>query len=234
MVEAMFDRIARRYDLMNDVMTLGSHRRWKRAILRALLAGQPATILDVATGTGDLALAAAHLRPLANIVGLDFSAQMLAQARARQGRLVAPETPRGHRVAFVRGDALRLPHPDGAFEAACSAFSLRNVTDLGLMFRELARVLAPGGKVALLDLVPITNPPFYSRLARFQLQRVVPKLGALLTGDVAAYSYLPSSVDTIPALPLIEDLLRGAGFVNVRHRLFGLGTVALIIGVRRS
>ena len=231
-VEAMFDRIARRYDLLNDVMTGGSHRRWKRAVLRATLAAAPASVLDVATGTGDLALAAARARPAARIVGLDFSAAMLDRARVRQRR--EPSAQPDCRLVFVRGDALRLPHPDGAFEAACSAFALRNVADLGLMFGELARVLGPGGRVALLDLVPIPDPPARTRLAQFHLQRVVPRLGRLLAGDPAAYTYLPSSVGTIPPLPAIERLLRDAGFEGVRHRLFGLGTVALIVGRRRA
>lgn len=232
LVEAMFDRIAGRYDLMNDVMTFGSHRRWKAAVLRALLANRPATILDVATGTGDLALAAAHALPGARVVGLDFSASMLQQARVRQDRAARAAT-HSERLLFVRGDALRLPLPDRSYEAACSAFALRNVSDLGEMFRELARVLTPGGKVALLDLVPIPNPPLVTRLAQVHLQRVVPRLGGLLAGDPAAYRYLPSSVETIPPLPRIEALLREAGFERVRHRLYGAGTTALIIGTRR-
>lgn len=228
-VEAMFDRIARRYDLMNDVMTLGNHRLWKRAARRSLrVGGVPARVLDVATGTGDLALALAHQEPSASVVGLDFSAPMLDRARRRQDALAVA----GGRLAFVRGDALNLPFADGAYTAATSGFALRNVTDLGAMFRELHRVLAVGGALALLDLVPIPSPPPWTRLARLHLQRVVPQLGAALTRDRAAYMYLPSSVETIPPLPAIEELLRETGFRDVGHRLFGLGTVALITATR--
>ena len=233
MVEAMFDRLARRYDRMNDIMTLGNHRLWKRAATRALLApasAAPARVLDVATGTGDLALAVLRAWPGARVVGLDFSAPMLAEARARGGAVAAPDGG----LALVRGDALALPFPDGAFTAASSGFALRNVVDLGRMFQELYRVLAPGGRVALLDLVPVPAPPPWTRLAQFHLRRVVPKLGAALAGDAAAYSYLPSSVGTIPPLPALERMLREVGFRDVRHRLFGLGTVVLITGTRAA
>lgn len=228
-VEAMFDRIARRYDLMNDVMTVGMHRLWKAATLRALGNRRHASVLDVATGTGDLALALASSSRTARVVGLDFSAQMLARASARGRDLAA----RQGRLTFTRGDALRLPFADHAFSAATSAFALRNVADLGQMFRELARVLGPGGRVALLDLVPILDPPPWTRLARFHLRYVVPRAGAILAGDATAYIYLPTSVDTIPPLPTIVQMVADAGFTDARARLFGLGTVALITGTRR-
>ncbi len=229
LVEAMFDRIARRYDLMNDVMTLGLHRLWKAATIRALGNRRHANVLDVATGTGDLALTLAATSATAQVVGLDFSAQMLAQAGQR-GR--AAQGTCGGRVTFVRGDALRLPCANSAFSAATSAFALRNVADLGQMFRELARVLGPGGRVALLDLVPIPDPPLQTRLAQFHLRQVVPRVGAFLAGDAAAYVYLPTSVGTIPPLPEIVRMVADAGFPDARARLFGLGTVALISGTR--
>lgn len=227
-VEGMFDRIARRYDLLNDVMTFGMHRLWKVATLAALGNRRHGNVLDVATGTGDLALALATGSSTSRVVGLDFSAAMLVQARGRGGQL-----PDHSRLNFVRGDALRLPFDDAAFSAATSSFALRNVADLGAMFRELGRVLAPGGRVALLDLVPVPQPPVWTRLARLHLRYVVPRLGTLLAGDATAYTYLPTSVATIPALPDMERLLGSSGFTDVRHRLFGLGTVALITGTRR-
>lgn len=228
-VEAMFDRIARRYDLLNDVMTLGMHRLWKRAILRALGTPRHASVLDVATGTGDIALTLAATSRTATVVGLDFSARMLARAAERR-RLATSAA--GERVALARGDALRLPFADGSFSAATSGFALRNVADLGQTFRELARVVVPGGRVALLDLVPIPDPPPWTRAAQFHLRHVVPRLGAFLGRDAAAYVYLPTSVGSIPPLPEIEALLAEAGFRDVGHRLFGLGTVALISGTR--
>jgi demethylmenaquinone methyltransferase/2-methoxy-6-polyprenyl-1,4-benzoquinol methylase len=228
MVEAMFDRIAGHYDTMNDVMTFGMHRLWKDATLRSLGRQRHAQVLDVATGTGDLALALATRSRTARVVGLDFSAQMLAQAAAR-GR----STPATERLTWLRGDALALPFADKSFSAATSAFALRNVADLRQMFRELARVLGPGGRVALLDLVPIPNPPPWTRLAQFHLQQVVPRAGKFLAGDSAAYIYLPTSIGTIPPLPEIVRMVGEAGFSDVRQRLFGAGTVALITGTRR-
>lgn len=230
MVEAMFDRIARRYDLMNDVMTGGTHRLWKAATLRALGNRRHASVLDVATGTGDLALTLAASSRTARVVGLDFSAQMLARANLRGHAAVAAHA---DRLTWVRGDALRLPFADRSFSAAASGFALRNVADLGLMFRELARVLGPGGRVALLDLVPLPDPPIWTRLAQFHLRQIVPRVGAALVGDAAAYLYLPTSVGSLPPLPEILTMLADAGFSDVQRRLFGLGTVALITGTRR-
>lgn len=227
-VEGMFDRIARRYDLLNDVMTFGMHRLWKNATLASLGPRRHGNVLDVATGTGDLALALATGSRTARVVGLDFSAAMLSQAHAR-----SIDHPDHTRLTFVRGDALRLPFDDAAFSAATSSFALRNVADLNAMFRELARVLAPGGRVALLDLVPIPQPPPWTRLARLHLRYVVPRLGTILAGDATAYTYLPTSVDTIPALPDMERLLAACGFTDVRHRLFALGTTALITATRQ-
>ncbi len=230
MVEAMFDRIARRYDLMNDVMTGGTHRLWKAATLRALGNRRHANVLDVATGTGDLALTLAATSRTARVVGLDFSAQMLARASVRGHAAGAAH---GDRLTWTRGDALRLPFADRSFSAATSAFALRNVADLGLLFRELARVLGPGGRVALLDLVPIPDPPPWTRLAKFHLRQIVPRVGAARGGDAAAYLYLPTSVGSLPPLPDILTMRTEADFADVRRRLFGLGTVALITGTRR-
>lgn len=243
LVEGMFDQIAGRYDLINDLMTFGMHRVWKRATLAALGGRRHGNVLDVATGTGDLALALALGSPTARVVGLDFSAAMLdraqrrtgAEAQRRQDERTNAQThePTAPRPTFVRGDALRLPFDDRAFSAATSSFALRNVADLGQMFRELARVLAPGGRVALLDLVPFPDPPLWTRLAQLHLRYGVPVLGRLVAGEIAAYRYLPASIETIPPLPQIERLLADAGFAAVGHRAFGLGTVALIAGTRR-
>jgi demethylmenaquinone methyltransferase/2-methoxy-6-polyprenyl-1,4-benzoquinol methylase len=209
-------------------MTFGMHRYWKATALASLGPRRHGNVLDVATGTGDLALALATGSRTARVVGLDFSAAMLVQAHARSSDL-----PDLTRLTFVRGDALCLPFDDATFSAATSGFALRNVADLGTMFRELARVLAPGGRVALLDLVPIPEAPIWTRLARLHLRYVVPRLGTLLAGDATAYTYLPTSVDTIPPLPAMEDLLATSGFTNIHHRLFALGTTALITATRR-
>jgi demethylmenaquinone methyltransferase / 2-methoxy-6-polyprenyl-1,4-benzoquinol methylase len=225
-VEAMFDRIAGRYDLLNDLMTVGGHRLWKAATLRALYDRRGGPILDVATGTGDLALAFARRAPRAAVVGLDFSGEMLHRASERQRQAG------GSPPLFLRGDALNLPFRSQSFAGIMSSFALRNVTDLGQLFRELYRVLARNGRVALLDLVPLPSPPPWTRLAQAHLRYVVPRLGALLAGDAPAYTYLPASVEMLPPLPRIEAMLCESGFTAVKHRLFGLSTVGLITATR--
>ena len=152
-----------------------------------------------------------------------------AQEAALSDTPPAPAVSTESKVAVTQSkDTLSVDFPDEEIRNV-----LRNVADLGAMFRELARVLAPGGRVALLDLVPVPEPPPWTRAARIHLRYVVPRLGTLLAGDATAYTYLPTSVETIPLLPDMERLLAASGFANVRHRLFGLGTVALLTGTRR-
>ena len=212
-VRVMFDRIAPVYDLMNRVMTMGLDRRWRR--LAAAAAVRPGDrVLDACCGTGDLALACEQAG--GRLTGLDFSERMLARARRKSAS-----------VEWVRGDALALPFEDGSFEAATVGFGVRNLDDLEAGFRELARVLAPGGRVVCLE---ITRPrgvlrPFF----RLWFDGVVPLLGKILPGG-AAYSYLPASVRRFPGPEDLAELMTRAGLADVRWRRLGGGIVALHIG----
>jgi demethylmenaquinone methyltransferase/2-methoxy-6-polyprenyl-1,4-benzoquinol methylase len=215
-VESMFDRIAPRYDLVNRVMTLGLDRRWRRRTIASLALPTGSRILDLGCGTGDLCeeLRAAHHWP----VGIDLSAGMLGVAHTT--------------ASLVRGDALRLPAPDGAVDGIVSGFALRNVVDLGELFTECARVLRPGGRVAMLE----TDEP-HNRLLqaghRFWFRRVVPVLGGRLGRDRDAYRYLPRSAAYLPPTPQLLTLVGDAGFDDVRHRHLGGGAVQLVTGTRR-
>jgi demethylmenaquinone methyltransferase / 2-methoxy-6-polyprenyl-1,4-benzoquinol methylase len=217
-VRTMFDRIAPVYDVMNRVMTAGMDVRWRRLAAEAVV--RPGDrVLDAACGTGDLAIAG--LRAGAGrVTGLDFSERMLERARRKA-------VPRKGALDWVQGDMLALPFADATFDAATVGFGVRNVDDLALSLRELRRVLQPGGRVAILE---ITQPrgvlrPFYS----LWFDRVVPLLGKVLPGG-AAYTYLPASVKRFAAAERLVDMLREAGFADVRFRLLAGTIVALHTG----
>lgn len=214
-VRSMFDTIAPRYDLVNRLMTFGLDRGWRRAAVAALTLQADATVLDVACGTGDLCrdLADRRYRP----VGIDLSAGMLIHARTS-----AP---------LVHGDALRMPFASGSLDGAVSGFALRNFVALIPLLDELARVLRPGGRIALLDVATPANPVLRAGHAVY-FGQVVPRLGGLLS-DAAAYRYLPRSVAYLPPVGELLDVVRTAGFAPVERRLLTGGITQLITATRR-
>ena len=225
-VRTMFDRIAGRYDLMNKVMTLGIDGRWRSAAVRAAKVDPSTRALDVCCGTGDISFLLAEAGAQ-HVTGLDFSGNMLEQARKRQ---------RGHRhpkgrsaVEFVQGDALDIPFEDNTFDVVTVSFGVRNVEDIPKAFREFARVARPGARIVCLE---ITRPK--SRLANkfydIWFDRIVPMLGAIVSRDKAAYTYLPESTKTFPRPPQLAKILTDAGIEGVTWRRFGGGIVALHSG----
>jgi demethylmenaquinone methyltransferase/2-methoxy-6-polyprenyl-1,4-benzoquinol methylase len=216
-VRGMFDRIAPVYDLMNRVMTAGLDQRWRgRAVGEVVWPGD--RVLDACCGTGDLAVAAE--RRGGRVVGLDFSPRMLERARRKSGT-----------IEWVQGDALALPFSDADFDSATVGFGVRNLEDLEGGLRELARVLRPGGKVAVLE---ITRPrgilrPFF----RLWFDVLVPLAGRVLPGG-EAYTYLPASVRRFPGPEDLSALMRRAGFESVQYQLLGGGTVALHVALVRA
>ncbi|HJR95117.1 MAG TPA: bifunctional demethylmenaquinone methyltransferase/2-methoxy-6-polyprenyl-1,4-benzoquinol methylase UbiE [Gaiellaceae bacterium] len=212
-VRGMFDRIAPVYDAMNRVMTVGLDRRWRKlAVSEVVWPGD--RVLDACCGTGDLAVEAE--RRGGRVVGLDFSERMLERARKKSSA-----------IEWVQGDALALPFGDADFDAATVGFGVRNLADLEGGLRELARVLKPEGKLAVLE---ITRPrgilrPFF----RLWFDVVVPLLGRVLPGG-EAYTYLPASVRRFPGPDDLSALFEAAGFDDVRYRLLGGGIVALHVG----
>jgi demethylmenaquinone methyltransferase / 2-methoxy-6-polyprenyl-1,4-benzoquinol methylase len=214
-VRAMFDRIAPVYDAMNRVITMGLDGRWRR--LAAASVVRPGDrVLDAACGTGDLALAA--LESGGRVTGLDFSERMLERARRKSDA-----------IEWVRGDVLALPFGDAAFDSATIGFGVRNVADLDSGLRELARVVRPGGRLAVLE---ITRPkgllrPFF----RVWFDLLVPLIGRAVPGGLA-FSYLPASVRRFPGPDDLADALRRAGFAEVSYRLLAGGIVSLHVGRR--
>jgi demethylmenaquinone methyltransferase/2-methoxy-6-polyprenyl-1,4-benzoquinol methylase len=221
-VRAMFDRIAGLYDRMNTVMTAGLHHGWRRraADLAALPLGGRA--LDVATGTGDLALELARrVGPSGTVVGCDFSEQMLVLARAKaQGQ--------GLPVRFEAGNALDLSYDDDTFDAATVGFGARNFSDLRRGLREMTRVVHPGGRVVVLEITPPDRPPL-SILLELWFEWVVPRLGRV-AGDRQAYSYLPRSVRRFPTPPVLAEVMWDCGLRSIRWLATAGGIIAIHVG----
>jgi demethylmenaquinone methyltransferase / 2-methoxy-6-polyprenyl-1,4-benzoquinol methylase len=220
-VRAMFDRIAGFYDLMNSVMTAGLHHRWRAraADLAALAPGDSA--LDVACGTGDLAIELARrVGTGGEVIGSDFSEEMLERARAK-----APQ------LQWEWGNALELPYAAGRFHAATVGFGARNFSDLDRGLAEMARVVRPGGRVVVLEITTPRRPPlstFYS----VWFDRVVPLIGRL-TGEEEAYTYLPSSVRRFPGPEGLAASMQRAGLGDIRWILTAGGIIALHVGTKR-
>ena len=226
-VAEMFARISPRYDLMNSLMTGGLHHRWKRTTARMTAGNEAGPALDVATGTGDLAFALAYCPNTTEIVGVDLLPEMLTIANRRRTSGSGP----AKRVHFVQGDALRLPFPNGSFIGATAGFSLRNMPDVPSAIREMARVVAPGGRVTTLELTPMA-PGIASSMGRLYFHRLVPLMGQIVAGDRTAYTYLPDSVDYFLTADGLVDVFRQAGLVDVGYRRLGFGGVALHFGNR--
>ena len=217
---AMFDKIAARYDAVNRVLSFGLDRGWRRRTVRALALGVQPRVLDLATGTGDLAVDIARMHPDATVIGLDPSRQMLAIA---QHKLARREL--AGRVTLVRGDAQHLPYRDGELDAATIAFGIRNVPDRALALREMARVVRPGGRVAVLELGE-PRRGVLARAARFHTRHVVPRLGALLSG-AREYRYLQRSIAAFPPSAEFAALMSRAGLhvIEVVPLTFGVCTL---------
>ncbi|MEA2244797.1 MAG: demethylmenaquinone methyltransferase / 2-methoxy-6-polyprenyl,4-benzoquinol methylase [Solirubrobacteraceae bacterium] len=223
-VRAMFDRIAGFYDVMNSVMTAGLHHDWRRRAVDLAEVAPGDRVLDVATGTGDLALELARrVGPQGAVVASDFSEEMLARARAK-----APSDGSAP-VTFEWGNALELPYADGEFAAATVGFGARNFSDLDRGLSEMARVVRPGGRVVVLEITTPTRPPL-STFYRLWFDRVVPVIGRL-AGDPEAYSYLPSSVKRFPGPHELAARMDRCG-LDVRYVVTAGGIIALHVGTR--
>src|ERR671921_630057 len=208
-VRAMFDRIARVYDLMNSVMTAGLHHQWRRRAADLAQVGPGDRVLDVATGTGDLALElASRVGPAGEVIGSDFSEEMLVHARKKLGTAGAPAGRAGS-VSFEWANALELPYADGEFAAATVGFGARNFSDLGRGLREMARVVRPGGRVVVLEITTPQRAPL-STFFSLWFDRAVPLMGKL-AAEPEAYTYLPSSVKRFPGPRELGAELAGVG-----------------------
>ena len=222
---AMFDRIAGRYDALNRMMSLGSDQRWRRKTAAALaLPIGPTTVVDVATGTGDLAIAIARRWPEAHVIGIDPSLQMLGV-----GRLKIAARHLEDRIELRPGDALALALPDASVDAATIAFGLRNLPDRERGLAELARVVRPGGRVCVLELAEPRGP--MGLFARFHVHAIAPLLGAIIAGG-AEYRYLSRSIAAFPPADEVAAWLERAGLAMVQVARLTFGACTLYIAER--
>jgi demethylmenaquinone methyltransferase/2-methoxy-6-polyprenyl-1,4-benzoquinol methylase len=233
-VRDMFSAIAPRYDLLNHMLSFSMDSKWRRLTaekFRRILRRTDARVLDLCCGTGDLAFALevervdvirdtnAHRIP---IMGCDFAYPMLERAR-KKARADS------HTAEFINGDALNMPFPDQSFDLVATAFGFRNLANYERGLREIARVLKPGGRIAILEFSEPSNSAM-AKMYRFYFKRILPVIGGMISGNRAAYAYLPSSVSNFPTPPELAKLLGSAGFLGVRHQAWNFGSVVLHIG----
>lgn len=222
----MFDNIAPKYDLLNHTLSMSIDRVWRRRVVGEVRRAKPGRILDVATGTGDLAIAMARRIRDVQVLGVDLSEQMLAVAR----RKIEARGLDG-RIVLDRSDAERLAVADASVDVATVAFGVRNFGDLGAGLRELARTIKPGGKVVILEFSRPRNRVFRA-LYEFYSYKILPRIGGLVSRDKRAYEYLPASVGEFPAPEEFMAMMARAGFRNCRARSQSFGIAQIYIGER--
>ena len=224
-VQATFARIAHHYDLINRLMTLGRDQTWRRVAAKLAALPPGALAIDVAVGTADLAMALAKQAPTANIIGGDFSLPMMAL-----GQRKVEAAGLADRIGFVGSDALDLPFLDGTFDCAISGFALRNVASIPQALAEMRRVVAPGGRVVLLELARPTLPVFRWAFWLY-FHRLVPLIGGWISGQPEAYRYLPESLARFLSPEELKTLMEETGLQEVSYRLLALGAAAVHVGI---
>ncbi len=220
---AMFDRIAQRYDLLNRIISLGMDQGWRKRLVRSLDGDSVCRILDLATGTADVALSIASAYPLVKVTGLDPSVGML-----EVGRVKVKKAGLQNRIELVEGDALAMPFADDTFQSSCVSFGIRNFPDRFQGLCEMARVTRPGGTVAILELAE-PREGILAPFARFHVHHVVPRLGALLSGN-REYRYLQSSIEVFPPPAEFTSMMREAGLNHIQAKSMGFGAAYLFTG----
>ena len=221
-IAGMFDAIAGRYDVLNHVLSAGIDRRWRRRAIASLGLTGRERVLDLCTGTGDLAIAAMRAHPsAARVVGVDFAGAMLAIGERKVG---ASRLRRA--IAFLRGDATRLPVADASVDAVTIGFGIRNVEDMPSACREIRRVLKPGGRLAILEFA-VPSTPGFRQAYLWYLRHVLPRIGRAVSRHDGAYRYLQASIDAFASPDELVKLLRQNGFVDVRPIRLTFGSVIL-------
>jgi demethylmenaquinone methyltransferase/2-methoxy-6-polyprenyl-1,4-benzoquinol methylase len=221
-IQALFARIAGRYDLMNRLMTLGQDRRWRRQVLHLAQIPTGGWLLDLGAGTGDLARAASHDKPASHVVASDFTMEMMRAGKGQAGSSA---------ILWCSANALHLPYPQDSFDAVVSGFLLRNVSDACACLAEQRRVLKAGGWLVALD-TTLPRPGVFTPSVHFHLQRVIPALGRWIARDGRAYTYLSDSTEHFLSAEKLSFLLINAGFRQVSFRRMMFATIAIHRGMK--
>jgi len=226
-VNALFSRIAGRYDRMNRLMSLGRDMTWRRRAIQLAQVPPGGRLLDVAVGTGDMAFACLELAPSVHVTGVDITIEMMQLGQSKENR----RTTQCYPIGWTDGDALRLPYTDETFDAVVSGFMLRNVTDVIVALKEQRRVVRPGGRVVCLEMTHPTLPVWRS-IYPFIFGRLMPIVTGLLSGQPDAYRYLPASVANFVNAEQLKAFMERVGLRGVGYQTLMLGTVAIHVGVR--
>ena len=221
-VRGMFARISGSYDLMNRLMAFGRDKAWRCLLISIANVPKGGRLLDVGTGTGDIAFEALRVDPTIHVTGLDLTAEMTETGRKREVST---------RIGWCLADALQLPFPDATFDAVTSGFLIRNVVDAQSVFREQVRVVKPGGRVVCLDTSPAPRNIVWP-FAMFYLKILIPLLGYLITGEKEAYTYLHESTMHFMEPKALTDIMRGVGLEDVTFRRFMFGNISVHWGIR--
>jgi len=224
LVHGVFTNVASRYDVMNDVMSVGIHRLWKDAMMDWLAPRPGQRLLDVAGGTGDIAFRFLKRAPEASAVVLDMTQSMLDAGRKR-----AEAERLGDRLEWVVGDAMALPSENASFDVYTISFGIRNVTRIGDALKEAYRVLKPGGRLMVLEFSQLPNPGLQWAYDRYSFN-VIPAMGQVVANDRESYSYLVESIRKFPDQELFAEMIRDAGFEQVKYRNLSMGIAALHSG----
>jgi demethylmenaquinone methyltransferase/2-methoxy-6-polyprenyl-1,4-benzoquinol methylase len=224
-VEKMFNNIATRYDIMNTVLSAGIHKRWRKKAVKILAKKKPKIILDLATGTGDFAIAAMKLVP-DKIIGADISEGMMEVGKEKIKKLGLQD-----KITFQRGDSENLPFADNSFDAITVGFGVRNFEDLLKGLQGMNRVLRPGGIAVIIEFSKVKAFPL-KQLFGFYFRFITPLLGRMFTKDKAAYTYLPESVNVFPAGKDFETIMQQAGFKETRTRTLSFGIASIYTGIK--
>ena len=220
-IKTMFDNIAPAYDFMNRAMTFGIDRCWRRKAVDMLSKKAPREILDVATGTGDLAMLLVRRIKESKVTGLDLSEGMIAVGRKKISEAGLEE-----RISLQCGDCLNMPWDDNSFDAVTVAYGVRNFENLLQGYREMLRVLRPGGTINVIELSTPTSP-IVKPLYKFYTRYIIPAVGRMVSKDVRAYAYLPESIAAVPQRSAMTDLMNEAGFVSTAYRTLTFGTCCI-------